>query len=207
VIGDRAFHRDARVVTLLAGHLCHGLSLAGMANCGKHFPGHGWAATDSHVDLPVDERPRREILAADAAPYGWLGPALAGVMPAHVVYPDVDANPAGFSRRWLKEILRDELGFTGAVFSDDLSMQGAKVAGTLVQRAQAALDAGCDFVLVCNDPGAADQVLDGVRWQRSAEFDERLARLRPRGDAPAMQMLQATALYRAARRDLELLAV
>jgi beta-N-acetylhexosaminidase len=202
VIGDRALHHDARVVAMLANHLCHGLSLAGMANCGKHFPGHGWAQADSHVDLPVDERALNEVLGADAAPYRWLGASLASVMPAHVVYPEVDAMPAGFSSRWLQQILRRELGFTGAIFSDDLSMEGAKVAGGAVARAQTALDAGCDFILVCNDAAAADQVLDGVRWQRSSAFDERVARLVPRGTALDIDSLQATAMYRAACADV-----
>ncbi len=124
VIGDRAFHSDPRVVTLLASHLMHGLQLAGMANCGKHYPGHGWAEADSHVDIPKDGRPRTEILAADAAPYRWLGRQLTSVMPAHVVYEAVDAAPAGFSGRWI-DLLRGPLEFTGAVFSDDLLMQGA----------------------------------------------------------------------------------
>src|SRR3954464_9308627 len=112
VIGDRAFHRDARVVTLLAKSLNHGLSLAGMANCGKHFPGHGFVKADSHVDIPVDERTFEQILAEDAAPYGWLGLGLGGVMPAHVIYPKVDRHPAGFSRKWLS-MLRNDMGFQG----------------------------------------------------------------------------------------------
>jgi len=202
VIGDRAFHHDARVVAMLANHLCHGLSLAGMANCGKHFPGHGWAHADSHVDVPVDERALAAILDADAAPYRWLGASLAGVMPAHVIYPEVDAMPAGFSHRWLQQILRRQLGFTGAVFSDDLSMEGAKVAGDTVARAQAALDAGCDFILVCNDAAAANQVLEGARWRRGAAFEERAARLMPRGTALGMDLLQQTATYCAARADV-----
>ncbi len=203
VIGDRAFHHDARVVAMLANHLCHGLSLAGMANCGKHFPGHGWAHADSHVAVPVDERALPALLDADVAPYRWLGASLASVMPAHVIYPEVDSAPAGFSRRWLREILREDLGFTGAVFSDDLSMEGAKVAGDMVARAQAALDAGCDFVLVCNDPEGAERVLNAVRWKRDAAFDERAARLTPRGLALDIGALQGTALFRAARSDLE----
>jgi beta-N-acetylhexosaminidase len=202
VIGDRAFHHDARVVAMLANHLCHGLSLAGMANCGKHFPGHGWAHADSHVDVPVDERALAAILDADAAPYRWLGASLAGVMPAHVIYPEVDTMPAGFSHRWLQRILRRQLGFTGAVFSDDLSMEGAKVAGDTVARAQAALDAGCDFILVCNDAAAANQVLEGARWRRGAAFEERAARLTPRGTALGMDLLPQTATYRAARADV-----
>ena len=129
VIGDRAFHRDARVVTLLAKSLMHGLLLAGMGNCGKHFPGHGFVKADSHVALPVDKRSLKAILADDALPYGALSTSLAAVMPAHVVYPKIDHRPAGFSPRWLKDILRGQLGFTGAIFSDDLSMEGARHLG------------------------------------------------------------------------------
>lgn len=202
VIGDRALHSDARVVSMLAAHLTHGLLLAGMANCGKHFPGHGWAEADSHVALPVDTRSRTDILKSDAAPYQWLGPMLAGVMPAHVVYPQIDQQPAGFSRHWIQKVLRGQLGFTGAVFSDDLLMAGAGVAGSVVERAAAALDAGCDFALVCNDTAAMDQVLGAVKWVRSAAFDGRLARLQPQGNALLMGELVDTDLYRNARRDL-----
>ena len=176
VIGDRAFHRDPRVATLLAKSLMHGLLLAGMANCGKHFPGHGHVAADSHVDVPVDRRALATILADDARPYEWLGTSLASVMPAHVIYPRVDARPAGFSARWLKEILRGRLGFDGAIFSDDLSMAGARrLAGRELSYAEAAalaLDAGCDLVLLCNqsvDGGrAVDDLLDGLAAQADA---------------------------------------
>ncbi len=202
VIGDRALHADARVVAMLAKCLAHGLLLAGMANCGKHFPGHGWAEADSHVAIPVDDRTLNEILHTDAAPYRWLGPALASVMPAHVIYPKVDRQPAGFSRIWIEEVLRGRLGFTGAVFSDDLSMEAARVAGDVVQSAQTALDAGCDLVLVCNDPAAVDRVLAGIRWQQTSAFTERIERLRPRGPAPTMDQLRASELYRGALSDL-----
>ena len=203
VIGDRALHGDGRVVTLLAGQICHGLALAGMSNCGKHFPGHGWAAADSHVDVPVDERGLDEILRTDAAPYRWLAVGLDAVMPAHVVYPAVDSLPPCFSARWIGEILRKRLGFCGAVFSDDLSMQGARVAGDVLASAQAAVAAGCDFVLVCNDSAAADRVLDQLRWSPSAPFLERCARLGPRDGAVAAQSLIHTARYRQALNDLQ----
>jgi beta-N-acetylhexosaminidase len=183
VIGDRAFHRDPRVVTLLAKSLNHGLLLSGMANCGKHFPGHGFAHADSHFELPIDERSLGTILADDAAPYGWLGDALSAVMPAHVIYPEVDALPAGFSRTWLQKILRRKLGFRGLIFSDDLTMEAASVVGDIVERGHAALAAGCDMVLVCNRPDLAGQLLQGLRWKRSRAFTERLARLRPAGPA------------------------
>ncbi len=201
VIGDRALHADPRVVAMLAGRLNHGLALAGMANCGKHFPGHGWARADSHHELPVDERTLAQILDQDAAPYGWLGVGLSAVMPAHVVYPQVDAAPAGFSARWIGGVLRGELGFAGAVFSDDLSMAGAGVAGGALARAQAALAAGCDFILVCNDAAASDEVLAGLHWEPGQHFEQRLARLRPpalpRGIDPT-----ATEAYQAAAADL-----
>jgi len=205
VIGDRAFHADPRVVTLLASHLMHGLQLAGMANCGKHYPGHGWAEADSHTDIPVDARPRAQILAADAAPYRWLGRQLTSVMPAHVVYDAVDAAPAGFSRRWI-DLLRGPLEFTGAVFSDDLLMQGASGQGSLPDRARAALKAGCDLVLVCNRTDAMDEVLDGLTWKAGRHHAERVARLAPKGPAPRMGELQVSEVYRAALRDLEALA-
>lgn len=205
VIGDRAFHSDPRVVTMLASHLMHGLLLAGMANCGKHFPGHGWAKADSHVDIPRDSRPLSSILQADAAPYRWLAPMLAGVMPAHVVYSRVDRQPAGFARRWVEDILRGELGFTGAVFSDDLLMEGAREAGSVADRAAAAFAAGCDFALVCNQASAMDEVLDRVEWSTGPQFDIRVARLEPRGAAPSMKQLRTTEQYRSAQTDLALL--
>ncbi|HMN83688.1 MAG TPA: beta-N-acetylhexosaminidase [Burkholderiaceae bacterium] len=182
VIGDRAFHPDPRVVAMLARCLTHGLLLAGMANCGKHFPGHGYAAADSHVALPTDERDLKTILAEDAAPYDWLGDTLLSVMPAHVVYPAVDGKPAGFSRVWLQEILRKQLGFKGLIFSDDLTMAGAHAAGNIVQRARAALSAGCDMVLVCNQPAAADELLARLSWKAPAPFAGRLNALFRRGD-------------------------
>ena len=201
VIGDRAFHSDPRVVAMLAAHLTHGLALAGMANCGKHYPGHGWAVADSHVAVPHDDRSRADLLARDAAPYRWLGPQLSAVMPAHVVYDRVDSAPAGFSRHWI-DLLRQELGFAGAVFSDDLLMEGARTQGSVVERAQAAIAAGCDLVLVCNDLDAMDLVLAGMRWRRSRAFADRVQRLMPRGAAPRMPELVESELYRLAKADL-----
>lgn len=199
VIGDRAFHRDPRVVTLLAKSLNHGLALAGMGNCGKHFPGHGFASADSHVALPVDERELDEILDADAAPYDWLGMALASVIPAHVIYRKVDEKPAGFSRIWLQDILRKQLRFTGAIFSDDLSMEAARAGGTLTQAARAALEAGCDMVLVCNQPEAAEVVLRELSHVPSKESAQRLRQLRPRGKAPSWAKLLERPAYREAQ--------
>ena len=164
------------MAALLAKSLMHGLLLAGMGNCGKHFPGHGYVKADSHVAVPVDKRPLKAILADDVRPYEWLSTSLTGVMPAHVVYPKVDHRPAGFSPRWLKDILRGQLGFTGAVFSDDLSMEGARhLDGGDLRYAEAAalaLDAGCDMVLLCNqsaDGGeAVDELLAGLQLQADA---------------------------------------
>ncbi|MDO5057098.1 MAG: beta-N-acetylhexosaminidase [Lautropia sp.] len=180
VIGNRALHHDARVVAMLARCVTHGLLLAGMANCGKHFPGHGFADADSHVAMPVDGRSLDEILADDAAPYQWLGTALTAVMPAHVVYPQVDRKPAGFSRRWLQTILRRRLGFDGLIFSDDLTMEAATVAGSITARATAALKAGCDMVLVCNRPDLADELLASLQAPPNPQLQRRLAALHPR---------------------------
>lgn len=180
VIGNRALHGDPRVVAMLARCLTHGLLLAGMANCGKHFPGHGFADADSHVAMPVDERSLDEILADDAAPYQWLGSALTAVMPAHVIYPQIDRKPAGFSRRWLQTILRRRLGFDGLIFSDDLTMEAATVAGDITARATAALKAGCDMVLVCNRPDLADELLARLDPPANPHLQRRLGNLRPR---------------------------
>ncbi len=193
VIGDRAFHADARVVTMLAKSLTHGLLRAGMAHCGKHFPGHGFTAADSHTDAPRDTRSLKAILQDDAAPYGWLGSTLTAVMPAHVIYPKVDSRPAGFSARWLQAILRGRLGFGGAIVSDDLSMEGARrIDGrtlTPTEAVLAALDAGCDLALLCNQSlgngSVIDDTIDGLaqaqlsgRWQpRPASEARRLALL------------------------------
>ena len=210
VIGDRAFARDSRVVSLLAKSLMHGLLRAGMSNCGKHFPGHGFVRADSHTDIPVDRRSLKAILADDAAPYGWLNTTLDSVMPAHVIYPKVDARPAGFSSRWLNDILRHQLGFGGAIFSDDLSMAGARqIDGrevTYTEAAVAALEAGCDLVLLCNqslDGGAAvDALLDGLAeaqlkggWLPREASEERRLALLPRAPALAWDDLMRSPEY------------
>ncbi|HOZ92538.1 MAG: beta-N-acetylhexosaminidase [Rubrivivax sp.] len=210
VIGDRAFHADARVVTMLAKSLAHGLRRAGMACCGKHFPGHGFVAADSHTALPRDTRTLKAILAADAAPYGWLSSVLDAVMAAHVVYPRVDARPAGYSARWLQAVLRGRLGFGGAIFTDDLSMQAARhLEGrtvTPVEAVLAALDAGCDLALLCNQSlggGAVlDEVIDGLaraqvqgRWQPREASAARCQALLPREPAPDWDALMRSPAY------------
>jgi beta-N-acetylhexosaminidase len=213
VIGDRAFHRDARVATMLAKSLMHGLLQAGMANCGKHFPGHGFVKGDSHTEVPVDKRTLKAILADDAKPYEWLSTSLTSVMPAHVIYPKVDDRPAGFSPRWLKDILRQQLGFTGAIFSDDLSMEGAKVAGSAVDGAVAALQAGCDMVLLCNQSlnggKAVDELLDGLqaaaeqgRWAPDADSEMRRLRLLPQSAPLTWDELMHDPVYQRALERL-----
>ena len=217
VIGDRAFHRDPRVAALLAKSVMHGLLRAGVANCGKHFPGHGFVQADSHVAVPVDKRSLKAILADDARPYEWLASALTAVMPAHVVYPRVDPRPAGFSQRWLKEILRDRLGFAGAVFSDDLSMEGARriegVQLTYADAAALALDAGCDMVLLCNqslDEGVAvDELLSGLdeaaqagRWRSDPDSERRRVALLPASPPLAWDELMHDSSYQHALERL-----
>ena len=180
VIGDRAFHRDASVVAALAGALIDGLHEVGMAACGKHFPGHGFVAADSHIAVPVDGR-SLEQLAEDMEPYRRL--SLDAVMPAHVIYPEVDGRPAGFSPVWLAK-LRDGFAFDGVIFSDDLSMEGASVAGGIVARADAAWNAGCDMLLVCNSPDAVGELL--AHWvpgtDAAAKRSARVLRLLPTGN-------------------------
>lgn len=170
VIGDRSFSKNPQIVARLAAALIRGLAKGGMGSCGKHFPGHGWVEADSHIAIPVDERSMAEI-EVDMQPYHEL--SLDAVMPAHVIYPVLDERPAGFSPRWLEK-LRLECQFDGIIFSDDLSMEGASVAGSIVDRANAAWDAGCDVLLVCNKPDFVDELL--AEWKPTAQ-PKRAARI------------------------------
>ncbi|MTI51687.1 MAG: beta-N-acetylhexosaminidase [Alcanivorax sp.] len=182
VIGDRSFNADPLAVTELAGAFIDGMARAGMAATGKHFPGHGHVAADSHLELPEDPR-TWEQLQDDLVPFKALAPRLDGIMPAHVRYQAVDAEPAGFSRHWLGKVLRGDCGYRGVIFSDDLGMAGAAGAGDFSQRAQAALGAGCDMVLVCNDRAGAVAV---AQWLEGRRFEHRVgaAALRGKPRAP-----------------------
>jgi len=196
IIGDRAFHSDPRVVAELARALVQGFRQAGMSGVGKHFPGHGHVRADSHLEVPVDERTFSEIEASDLVPFRRLISAgLGGIMPAHVVYPSVDERPAGFSPVWLKRVLRGELGFDGIIFSDDLNMEGASVAGGFVERTQIALDAGCDMVLICNNSPAVDVLYGTFRYAMPAVSLARLGRMHGRPDSEDMIQLREDARY------------
>ncbi|WP_334107447.1 beta-N-acetylhexosaminidase [Methylobacillus sp.] len=181
VIGDRAFHGNVQAINELAFSLLQGLHRGGMAAVGKHFPGHGYVAADSHVAIPVDEREFDQIAQSDMQTFRQLiDDGIQAIMPAHVIYPKVDDKPAGFSERWLQKVLRQRLGFNGVIFSDDLSMEGAGVAGDVTQRALAALNAGCDMVLLCNQPEKADELLANLKWEIPAQSLARLARMHGR---------------------------
>ena len=196
IIGNRALHSDPAAVTALATALITGLRRAGMASVGKHFPGHGFVVADSHVAIPVDTRPA-QALYPDLAPYrDHRRMDLAAVMPAHVIYENLDPHPAGFSSYWLRYVLRGELGFDGVIFSDDLSMEGASIAGGFVERADAALAAGCDMVLVCNNPDAAGLLLREWKPQYDPVSARRLQELLPAIPAPSTEQLQGESVYR-----------
>ena len=176
IIGDRAFHGNTTAIAEVAGALIDGMGAAGMASVGKHFPGHGYIAADSHLELPVDERSLDAIEQCDLVPFASLASKLAGMMPAHVLYPRIDSRPAGFSSVWIRDILRARLKFAGAVFSDDLGMAGASGEGTLAARAEAAFSAGCDLVLACT-PEGADALIGALRYRMPVDSARRLAAL------------------------------
>lgn len=196
VIGDRALHRDPEVVAILARAFMAGMGSAGMCAVGKHFPGHGSVAGDSHLTLPVDDRDLETLRVADMLVFErMIHYGLPAVLAAHVVYSKVDARPAGYSRTWLTHVLRGELGFAGAVFSDDLGMAGASLDGGATAQAALALEAGCDMVLLCNDRAAAESVVEDNPQRESALRSVRLARLHGR-NAKSWQELQADSRHR-----------
>lgn len=207
VIGNRSFHRQPENVELLAKSLQKGLHQGGMIACGKHFPGHGFVSGDSHTVLPCDERSWEEIQANDLKPFAYMVQnGMQAVMPAHVVYPKIDEQPAGFSAFWLKKILREQMGFQGAIFSDDLTMEGACCAGGIVERVQLSLQAGCDIALICNRPDLVDEYLSFRQPENSFEphLAERWEKIAGKGRAEdfaqwlqtdeAQQMQQEVAL-------------
>jgi len=223
IIGNRAFHSDPEAVADLAHAYMTGMHRAGMAATGKHFPGHGGCAADSHLALPVDERKLTDLLLEDIVPFErMIHFGLAAIMPAHVLFPRVDSRPAGFSRLWLREILRGRLGFQGVIFSDDLSMEGAKSAfapslargplldpigeeaGDVVACGKAAMAAGCDMVLVCNDTAAADKLLSGLGAHDDPVSHLRLVRMHGREEVTRTQLAQDRGYHDAVRAVLGL---
>lgn len=203
-IGDRSFHAEPEVIVQLAAQFIDGMRLAGMKSTGKHFPGHGSVQADSHFTIPVDERPADAVYAHDLSVFSQLiqQNKLDAVMPAHVIFPTIDALPAGFSPTWLQTILREQLGFNGVIFSDDLSMEAAGVAGGPVDRAQAALAAGCDMVLACNNRAGATAILDQLTWTPSAAQHDRLQTLL-KPPAPSQRDLQQSPMWHQATTTLD----
>jgi beta-N-acetylhexosaminidase len=198
IIGDRAYHADAETVARLALAVMQGMRQAGMAATAKHFPGHGAVVADSHLALPVDRRDLTD-LAADMLPYRRLIPNdLAAVMMGHVLFPKVDSVPASFSRRWVNDILRGDLEFRGVVFADDLTMEGASIMGGVVARAEAALEAGCDVLPVCNRRASVVELLDGMRTRPGPASQMRILRMRGR-DAVDRGILTAMPEYQQCR--------
>jgi beta-N-acetylhexosaminidase len=201
VIGNRAFHSNPRAIVELARALLQGFKQAGMSGVGKHFPGHGHVSADSHHAVPTDERSLEQIAATDLEPFRRLIDAgVGGIMPAHVIYSKVDPLPAGFSAVWMKQVLRGRLGFDGMIFSDDLNMEGASVAGNVIERGQVALAAGCDMVLACNSPRALDELLGGLSYSMPAVSLARLARMHGRQQPDSMASLRESDGYNRALR-------
>tara|TARA_R110002073_G_scaffold167057_9_gene323682 strand:+ start:1443 stop:2474 length:1032 start_codon:yes stop_codon:yes gene_type:complete len=203
IIGDRAFHRKPQAIADLAHYLMLGLKSAGMMAVGKHFPGHGYIQADTHVEVTVDHRAYVDIEMDDLIPFRkMIDFGLAGVMSAHITYSKVDKNPASFSKKWLKDILRGELQFDGCVFSDDLSMQGAAYFGGIVALAESALKAGCDMILVCNNPLSVDELLAELQWNVPAISLARMTRMHGKQHNPTITELRESANYVKAIREI-----
>lgn len=209
VIGNRSFHRDPEIVIDLAQYYIQGMRQAGMAAVGKHFPGHGSVAADSHHEIPFDNRAKDVIFNDDLLPFIGLinNHFLDGIMPAHVVYSQLDSKPAGFSHFWLQTVLRQQLGFQGAIFSDDLSMVGASAIGSPAERAHLALDAGCDMILACNAPTDAYNILVSLAEHSDANHSlptQRLLRL-ANANTYNYSDLKKTDIWRQAVKSLAML--
>ncbi len=203
IIGDRAFSDQSDVVIAVAKAFIQGMQQAGMTATGKHFPGHGAIVADSHLEAPVDNRPMAQIQQRDLQPFKQLSHILGGIMPAHITFPQVDPYSVGFSKFWLQQILRQEIGFEGIIFSDDLSMKGADVAGCYTEKAEMALNAGCDMILVCNCPEGAREVLDYLQ-QIEMKGCEKIATIRAR-QAIDWEQLTNQSRYRQTTEQLQLL--
>ena len=202
VVGDRALHFDPTAVAALGASVVQGFADAGMAAVAKHFPGHGFADADSHVAVPRDDRTAREIFKKDILPFkSAIEAGVAAIMPAHVIYSQADSEPAGYSKYWLQEVLRGKLAFGGLIFSDDLSMEGASTAGGIPERGRAALAAGCDMVLLCNDPAGQELLLESL-GDSPLLNPARLERMRKKGGRD----LRKSVAYREAQEKLTLLA-
>ncbi len=202
IIGNRAFHGDPEIVGELAAEFSRGLRSAGMAAVAKHFPGHGAVVADSHLQLPVDRRAYGDLL-DDMRPYDKLisNGLVAGVMLAHVVYQEVDPMPAGFSSYWMQKELRSRLGFGGAIFCDDLTMKATEDYGSMSERANLALNAGCDMVLVCNDRSSAQVAVEALNDYSNPLSLVRLARLHGTGH-PRRETLLASDEWQQANAEL-----
>ena len=198
VIGNRAFHAEPHTVARLARAYVAALHKTGMAAVGKHYPGHGGVSADSHVELPVDDRDFYDIEQSDLVPFrALIAAGIEGLMTAHVRYPRIDGAIAGYSRHWLKDVLRMDMGFEGAVFSDDLSMAGAAAASSPLERAELALDAGCDVLLICNHRGAVTEVLDALPQRHHPQTQVRLMRMHARGQSMDLAELRASGEWQA----------
>ena len=205
IIGNRSFSENYKLAAQLASDFRKGMNRAGMAATGKHFPGHGAVALDSHLTLPIDERELSSIREKDLLPFKQLiDEGLEAIMPAHVVYPKIDSLPAGFSSKWIQQILRTELNFKGTVFSDDLSMEGAASIGDFKQRAKLAMQAGCDMVLVCNNQQAAEQVLHSLPILENKQREQRLKKMRGQPDLSYLQLIKTTKWQQLSKQISEL---
>ena len=191
IIGDRAFSADPNLVVKLAEAFIDGMHEAGMAVTGKHFPGHGGVKADSHLELPRDERTLAQLQQRDLIPFTKLLPKLDALMPAHIIFPEVDLQPVGFSKTWIMSILREQMGYNGLIVSDDLSMQGAAIAGDHETRAQNALNAGCDAIIICNNRPAVISVIEKLAPWEPLTNTPNLAAMRAKIQVDGQQLVQS----------------